>query len=71
MGLTIISKKDGSGVTVSEFKHKIKLAKHLLEEICEDTESMVEEFGPEIYRDNYAERSRYRDDYERYAERRR
>lgn len=79
MGLMIITKKDGrdSGLTASEFKHKVKSLKRLAEEICEDTESMIEEYGGEYgergsYRDGgYGERGHYRDDYEHYGERRR
>ena len=75
MGLTIINKRDGSGITAAEFKHKVKIAKRLLDEICEDTETMIEEAGEfaqrDSYRDGYQERGRYRDEYERFSERRR
>lgn len=57
MGLCIISKKDGSSVDeLREFKHKVKTAKKLMEEICEDVESMETEYGGD-----YGERSRYRE----------
>ncbi|MBQ7531636.1 MAG: hypothetical protein IJT12_08000 [Paludibacteraceae bacterium] len=68
MGLFIISKKDGSSVDeLREFKHKVKTAKKLMEEICEDVESMETEYGGD-----YSERSRYRehwDDRDRERER--
>jgi len=75
MGLTIIRKREGSGVSVEEFKRKVKTAKRLMAEICEDVEDMEEEFGGEYgersrYRDGYGERGSYRDDYDRYGERR-
>ncbi len=75
MGLTIIRKRDGSGVSVEEFKRKVKALKLLSAEICEDVEDMEEEFGGEYrerghYRDDYRERGSYRDDYDRYGERR-
>lgn len=57
MGLFIISKRDGSSVDeLSEFKHKVKTAKKLMEDICEDVESMEAEYGGD-----YGERSRYRE----------
>lgn len=73
MGLTIISKRDGTGVEVHEFKRKVKAAKKLIEDICEDVEAMEDEFGGEDYRerDGYRERSRYRyDDEPEYRHRR-
>ena len=73
MGLTIINRREGSGVTASEFKHKVKIAKRLLDEICEDVETMTEEQGDfsqrDSYRDGYSERGRYRDELERFSER--
>ena len=74
----IITKRDGrdSGPTASEYRHKVKALKRLAEEICEDTESMIEEYGGEYgerdrYRDPYVDRGHYRDDFDRYGERRR
>lgn len=69
MGLFIISKRDGSSVDeLREFKHKVKTAKKLMEDICEDVESMEAEYGGD-----YGERSRYREhwddrDRERYRD---
>ena len=62
MGLMIIGKKDGSSVDAYDFKHKVKATKRLMEEICEDVESMEDEYGDGYReRDNYrGERSRYR-----------
>lgn len=80
MGLFIISKKDGSSVDeLREFKHKVKTAKKLMEEISEDVESMEAEYGGDYgersrYRERWDERERYRDEMERdryYGERRR
>ena len=68
MGLTIINKKKGSGITAGEFQHKVKTAQRLLEEICEDTEIMIEEFNQEYserdhYQNDYPESRYYRDEY--------
>lgn len=81
MGLTIISKREGASGEheLQEFKQKVKSAKRLIGEICEDVEAMEEEFGGysergsyrEGYRDGYRERNRYHDDEEIEMRRRR
>lgn len=76
MGLFIIRKKGGSSdEDLREFKHKVMSAKKLMDDICEDVESMEAEHGElsarEHYRDRYDDHERYRDDYDRYGERRR
>ncbi len=69
MGLTIFSSRGGSSSNAEDFKHKVKAAKRLIEEICEDVEEMENKYSDEFSeRDGYRERSRYRDDF---SERRR
>lgn len=59
MGLSIISTRSGSGgADAAEFTHKVKEAKRLITEICEDVERMFDEFGGGI-----SERGGYREAY--------
>lgn len=72
MGLTIISKREGTGgaYELQEFTNKVKAAKRIITEIYEDVESMSDEFGGE-YGERMGYHSGYRDDYEPSMRRRR
>lgn len=59
MGYTVIRHR---GSDIHEFREKVHDLKKLAMEICEDTESMAEEFGERGgigYRGGYAERTGY------------
>lgn len=57
MGYMVIQHK---GTSLQDYKAKVYELKKLAMEICEDTESMAEEFGERSsYHGGYAERSGY------------
>lgn len=56
MGLSIINRKESGSAEAAEFKHKVKELKRIVTEICEDVESMEDEYGERSgYRGGYRE----------------